>query len=62
MPILFGSDLELPRDPQDALHAATKQYVNAGLSDKAASHTQSYTTITGLGTAAICKPAQYSAP
>ncbi len=55
MPILFGSDLELPRDPQEALHAVTKQYVDAGLSGKAASsHTQAYTTITGLGTAATC--------
>ena len=55
MPLLFGSDLELPRDPQEALHAATKQYVDAGLSGKAASsHTHSYTTITGLGTAATC--------
>ncbi len=50
MPILFGSDIELPRDPQEALHAATKQYVDAGLTGKAASsHTQSYTTITGWG-------------
>ncbi len=29
MPLLAGSDLELPRDPQQPLQAATKQYVDS---------------------------------
>ena len=29
MPIQFGSDLELPRDPTCVMHAVTKQYVDA---------------------------------
>ena len=55
MSILFGSDIELPRDPVENKQAATKQYVDTGLATKAASsHTHTSTQITGFGTAANC--------
>ena len=55
MPITFASDIQLPRDPTVATHAATKQYVDTGLAGKAATtHTHTTAQITGLGTAATC--------
>ena len=55
MPILLGSDLELPRDPTGVMQAVTKQYVDAGLTTKApTTHTHTNSQITGLGTAATC--------
>ncbi len=55
MAILFESDLKLPRNPQENLHAAPKQYVDVGLSTKADTvHTHTVTQLVGLGTAAIC--------
>ena len=54
-PIIFVSDIELPRDPTSAMHAVTMQYVTAGLNGKANStHTHTTSQITGLGTAATC--------
>jgi hypothetical protein len=54
-PLVYVSDIQLPRDPTAALHATTKQYVDTGLSSKAASsHTHTTSQITGLGTAATC--------
>lgn len=51
--VIFLSDLLLPRDPQSALHAATKQYVDTGLSGKASDeHTHTLSEVTGLGTVA----------
>jgi hypothetical protein len=53
--MIYVSDIQLPRDPTAALHATTKQYVDAGLTTKAASsHTHTTSQITGLGTAATC--------
>lgn len=47
------SDLLLPRNPQSALHAATKQYVDGQLATAAAlTHTHTTADVTGLGTAA----------
>ncbi len=55
MAILFESDLQLPRNPQENLHAATKQYVDAGLATKADTvHTHTVTQLVGLGSAALC--------
>ena len=52
--IIYMSDILLPRDPQGPYHAATKGYVDAGLSGKAAgSHTHAAGEVTGLGTAAL---------
>ena len=54
-PLLFASDIELPRDPTEAMHAATKQYVDTGLEKKAdVKHTHTTDDVTGLGTAAKC--------
>jgi hypothetical protein len=54
-PIIYGSDIQLPRDPTVATHAVTKQYVDTGLAGKAATtHTHTTTQVTGLGTAATC--------
>ena len=55
MAIQFASDLQLPRNPTENLHATTKQYVDSGLSGKAnTTHTHTTSQITGLGTAATC--------
>ncbi|MBO7679428.1 MAG: hypothetical protein J6S75_07145 [Thermoguttaceae bacterium] len=52
--IIYLSDILLPRDPQTQYHAATKGYVDTGLSGKAASsHTHAAGEVTGLGTAAL---------
>lgn len=54
-PLLFASDIELPRDPVDPMHAATKQYVDTGLAKKAdLKHKHAVEDVTGLGTAAKC--------
>ncbi len=55
MGIIFESDIKLPRNPQENLHAATKHYVDTGLTSKADTvHTHTVTQLVGLGTAAIC--------
>ncbi|MDR1493059.1 MAG: hypothetical protein LBT05_10100 [Planctomycetaceae bacterium] len=55
MALQYVSDIALPRDPIENLHATTKQYVDAGLSSKAAAtHTHTTSQIVGLGTAATC--------
>ena len=54
-PIIFASDIQLPRNPTENLHAATKQYVDSGLAGKAnTTHTHTTAQVTGLGTAATC--------
>ncbi len=50
---IYLSDILLPRDPQKALHAATKQYVDNQVTTLAPLvHTHTVTDVTGLGTAA----------
>lgn len=50
---IYLSDILLPRDPQKANHAATKQYVDNQLTTVATlTHTHIVADVTGLGTAA----------
>lgn len=54
-PLLYASDIELPRDPTEPMHAATKQYVDNGLAKKAElQHTHTTDDVSGLGSAAKC--------